>query len=127
MTADKRIASYAIADAVEVILTECTRHYFGGYYHVRIVVHADVPLSSRNFESVPEYEDAVRRLGASAQFSRTLEKMAVPENMIEFERMALVASFDSNVLPYLLRKDFIGSFVRSEYRKSLKSVAPKSR
>jgi hypothetical protein len=122
LSVDEVIKTCNLGDGVTVIIKDCTRHYFGGYYHVRIQVSADVPVSVATCELAADFEDALVRLGHSVTFSRTLEKMAVPEDEIEDVRQQLVAAFDANVLPYLLRDNFTRHFVCSEYHKKLKSV-----
>lgn len=112
-----------LAGGIQATVSDHTRHYFGGYYHVRILVSADVPVSAGAFGDASEFQDAVKRLGNLVCFRRTLEKMAVPDGEIDLVRQHLLASFDTNVLPYLLRDGFADSFVRSEYRKVLKSRA----
>jgi hypothetical protein len=115
------IKTCALGGGLLATVSDLTRHYFGGYYHVCIRVSADVPVSAAAFDDSPGYHDAVKRLGPSVSFSRTLEKMAVPDSEIDAVRQQLLASFDSTMLPYLMRNDFADSFVRSEYRKALKS------
>jgi len=115
------IRTCSLGGGILATVTDRTSHYFGGYYHVRIQVSAVVPVSAAAFPDVSEYQDAVVRLGSSVNFSRTLEKMAVPEQELDSVRQHLLESFDTNVLPYLQRDDFAGSFVRSEYHRSLKS------
>jgi hypothetical protein len=122
LNCEKLIKDCALGGGVTAHVRDCTRHYFGGYYHVRIQVTADVPVTAGSFAVAAEYEDAVVRLGHSVTFKRTLEKMAVPDTELENVRQQLVAAFDANVLPYLQRADFVPSFVRSEYLKKLKSV-----
>lgn len=111
-----------LAGGVTATIRDLTRHYFGGYYHVRLLVSADVPVSAASFDAAGEYEDAAQRLGPLVTFSRTLEKMAVPDGEIANVRQQLLDAFDINVLPYLQRADFAPGFVRSEYGKKLKSV-----
>jgi hypothetical protein len=118
---EKIIKTCILGGGVPATVRDQTRHYYGGYYHVRILVSADVPVLAGAFADESEYQDAVQRLGAFVRFSRTLEKMAVPDSEIEVVRQHLLASFDTNELPYLMRADFAGSFVHSEYRKALKS------
>lgn len=122
MKIDDVIKICPLGGGVSATVKDCTRHYFGGYYHVRILVSADVPVSAGSFVALTDYEDAVIRLGQTVTFSRKLEKMAVPEEEIETVRQQLLAAFDANVLPYLLRETFVPGFVRSEYLKKLKSV-----
>ena len=121
--AENVIRTCTLGGGIPAVLCDRTSHYFGGYYHVRIQVSADVPVSAGAFAGESEYQDAVQRLGPCACFSRTLEKMAVPESGIDAVLQHLLAAFDTNVLPYLLRADFTDSFVRSEYRKALQSRA----
>ena len=121
------IKTFLLGGGVRASVRDYTHHYFGGYYHVRIQVCADVPVTAGAFSDASELQDAVRRLGTFVSFSRTLERMAVPESEIGDVRQHLLASFDINVLPYLMRGDFSGSFVQSEYRKSLKSSPPSQR
>lgn len=120
---EKIIRTCTLGNGLQARLSDQTSHYFGGYYHVRILVRADIPVSVGTFTDAAEYQDAVRRLGSFVSFSRTLEKMAVPDSELDAVRQQLLAAFDTNVLPYLLREDFAGSFVLSEYRKALKSRA----
>lgn len=120
---EKIIRTCELGGGVRAVISDRTCHYFGGYYHVRILVNADVPLAATAFADEAEYRDAVLRLGDSVSFSRTLEKMAVPEGELDVVRQHLLASFDTNLLPYLQRADFADSYVRSEFRKALKSSA----
>ena len=122
MNTEDIIRTCELGGGVVATIRDCTRHYFGGYYHVLIKFTADVPVSDSSFAVAADFEDALVRLGSTVSFIRTLDKMAVPESEINDVRHKLLADFDANVLPYLLRADFVPSFVRSEYRKKLKSV-----
>ena len=119
--AENIIRTCTLGGGVRAVISDHTSHYFGGYYHVRILVSADVPVSVGAFADASEYQDAVQRLGTFVSFCRNLEKMAVPDSEIDMVRQQLLAAFDTNVLPYLLRDDFAGSFVQAEYRKARKS------
>ena len=122
MNTDTVIKACDLGGGIVATIRDCTSHYFGGYYHVRILISADVPVSDTSFDTVIDFEDARVRLGDTVNFSRTLEKMAVPETEIGIVRHKLLADFNVNVLPYLRRIDFASNFVRSEYRKKLTSV-----
>ncbi|BCS54006.1 hypothetical protein [Geobacter sp. SVR] len=121
MTPETVIRTMKLSDGVTAAILDATCHYFGGYYHVRLRVEAEVPLSASWFDSTSDYRDALERLGASVRFERSLEKMAVPENEIEDVRQALLQSFEVNVQPYLSRPDFARRFVLSEHAKAGKS------
>ncbi len=123
MTAENTLREYHLAGGVTALVRDASRHYFGGYYHVRLRVTAEVPLGADWFDSALEYEDALACLGRSVRFSRTLEKMAVPQADIEAVQKALLDSFEANLLTYLSRPDFPRSFVRGEYAKARKPAA----
>ncbi|MDA8429993.1 MAG: hypothetical protein M0T70_12135 [Geobacteraceae bacterium] len=122
MSTGELLKTCVLGGGVVATVKDLTRHYFGGYYHVRILVSADVPVSAASFAAAADYEAAVVRLGQAVNFSRILEKMAVPESEIDDVRQKLMADFDANVLPYLLRDNFAPGFVRSEFRKKIKSL-----
>lgn len=123
MDSEQVIREYDLGGGITARLQDATRHYFGGYYHVRIEVGADVPLLASAFTGPEEYRAALRLLGEQVRFHRVLEKMAVPEAEIAAVRRDLLGAFDSNVLPYLSRPDFPERFMRSEYARCLKSSA----
>lgn len=116
------IKVYQLGGGLRAAVTDATRHYFGGYYHVRIEVSADVPVSVSAFADPAEHREALRLLGGSVRLFRSLEKMAVPAGEIDAVRRHLLESFDATVLPYLLRDDFADSFVQSEYRSARKKA-----
>jgi len=120
MTAESIIKEYQLADGITALIRDISRHYFGGYYHVRLQVTAEVPLCADWFETPLEYENALECLGRSVRFSRVLEKMAVPQAEISAVQTALLDSFEANLLGYLSRPDFPRGFVRGEYAKACK-------
>lgn len=122
MTAEKIIREFDLADGVKAVIHDATRHYFGGYYQVRLQVTADVPLSAPWFGNASEYEEAVRRLGRTVRFCRTLEKMAVPLHEVDEVRNSLLESFETTLISYLSRPDFLRRFVLSEFGKTRKSM-----
>lgn len=123
MDSEQVIREYDLGGGVTARLRDVTRHYFGGYYHVRIEVSADVPLSVSTFADAGEQRAALLLLGEQLRFHRVLEKMAVPESGIEAARQGLLETFAANMLPYLSRPDFPERFMRSEYARCLKSPA----
>lgn len=122
MNVENVIKVCPLTGGITATVVDATRHYFGGYYHVQLLVKAAIPVNVDTCATLADYEDALVRLGHVVTFSRTLEKMAVIEAEIEGVRQQLLSAFETNLLPYLLRDDFVPGFVRSEYRKKLKSV-----
>lgn len=102
-----------------VTLLDQTSHYFGGYYHVKILAYCDVLLKSDYFKDDFEFNTAVGLLGSSVRFERILEKMAVPEPEIESVRNILTQTFHETTKPYLLIPEFAGRFISNEYKKSV--------
>ena len=103
-----------------ITLLDQTRHYFGGYYHVKVLVFCDIPLKPGYFENDAEFSHASEKMGASVRFERILEKMAVPESGIDSIRGQLIQAFHATAVAYLSAPDFAPLFVRSEYRKCVK-------
>lgn len=120
MSSEAVIMECVLADGVTAEIRDASRHYFGGYYHVRLLVTADVALSAAWFGSAEEYGDALGRLGPSVRFNRTLERMAVPLAEVDAVRSTLLDSFETNLRTYLFRPDFPRRFALSEYAKALK-------
>ena len=114
------IESITLDSGIRITLLDQTRHYFGGYFHVKVLAYCDIPLEQSYFENTAEYSDAVKKMGNSVRFERVLEKMAVPESAIESARSQLTQAFHETVGAYLSTPDFPPRYVRSEYRKSVK-------
>ncbi|HXE98606.1 MAG TPA: hypothetical protein VN642_19545 [Dongiaceae bacterium] len=106
--------------ALRITLLDQTRHYFGGYFHVKLLAFCDIPLEESYFEHEAEFRDAVAKLGPSVRFERVLEKMAVPESGIDAVRGQLTQAFHETAGTYLSVPDFAPRFVRSEYLKRIK-------
>ena len=106
-----------------ITLLDQTRHYFGGYFHVKVLAYCDIPLKKSYFENHAEFSDAVGKMGASVRFERVLEKMAVPESGLESVRSQLTQDFHETTRAYLSVPDFVPRFVRSEYQKHVKKIS----
>lgn len=114
------IETITLDSALHITLEDQTRHYFGGYFHVKVLAWCDIPLQQGYFENDVEYNCAVAKMGTFARFERILEKMAVPESEIESVRSQLLQAFHETAKVYLSNADFAPRFVRSEYQKQVK-------
>ena len=114
------IGTITLDSALCITLLDQTRHYFGGYYHVKVLAYCDIPLLRSYFENDAEYSDAIGKMGTSVRFERVLEKMAVPESGIDAIRSQLTQAFHETSRAYLSVPDFAPRFVRSEYQKCVK-------
>lgn len=114
------IETIALDSGLCITLLDQTRHYFGGYFHVKILIYCDIPLVQGYFENDTEYNAALEKMGTSVRFERTLEKMAVPESGIESVRSQLIQDFHETATAYLSVPDFAPRFVRNEYQKCVK-------
>ena len=117
------IQTITLDSALRITLLDQTRHYFGGYYHVKVLAFCDIPLEQSYFESDSDFRDAVGKMGSSVRFERVLEKMAVPEAEIETVRSQLTQAFHETTRTYLSVPDFAPRFVRSEYQKRVKTAS----
>lgn len=117
------IETITLDSALCITLLDQTRHYFGGYYHVKILAYCDIPLEKCYFQNDVEYSDAVGKMGMSVRFERVLEKMAVPESGIESVRSQLTQAFHETTRAYLSVTGFAPRFVQSEYQKCLKKTS----
>ena len=108
-----------------ITLTDQTCHYFGGYYHVKLLAYCDIPLEQSYFKNAEEFSAAVDKLGTAVRFERVLEKMAVPEAEIVLVRNQLTNSFHATSIAYLSLPGFAPGFVRSEYQKFIKKAQQK--
>jgi hypothetical protein len=111
------IETITLDSDLRITLLDQTRHYFGGYFHVKVLAYCDIPLKQCYFENAAEFSDAVAKMGTSARFERVLEKMAVPESGIESVRSQLTQAFHETTKAYLSVPDFAPRFVRNEYQK----------
>lgn len=123
MNPEPPFQTYHLAGGLRATVSDATRHYYGGYFHVSLRVRADIPLLAAWFASPSLYEDACARLGSSIRFYRTLEKMAVPGDEVDRVRQNLLQSFESNLIPYLVRPDFPSRFAVSEYWEVAQNVS----
>lgn len=121
------LETIVLDSSLSITLLDQTRHYFGGYYHVKILVFCDVPVMRSYFEDVTVYNDVVALLGESVRFERTLEKMAVPESGIESVRCQLAQDFRETSRSYLSVPDFAARFVMSEYQKRVQKISKNTR
>ena len=108
--------------ALSITLLDQTRHYFGGYYHVKLLAYCDIPLEQGYFDNTEEFCAAVGALGTTVRFERVLEKMAVPESEIATVRTQLTNAFHETAVTYLSLPGFAPGFVRSQYQKCIKKA-----
>ncbi len=121
----KIITTINLNSGLCITLTDETRHYFGGYYHVKVLAHCIVPISVDYFDDENQYLDALDKLGESVRFERILEKMAVPEQDIAKVRNQLVEAFKDTAISYLSAHDFDRRLFRKEYRICISKSAKK--
>ena len=111
------IETIMLDSALCITLLDQTSHYFGGYYHVKVLAYCDIPLEVSHFKDNAEFSNAVEKMGTTARFERVLEKMAVPESGIVSVRSDLIQAFHETTRTYLSVPDFIPRFVQNEYQK----------
>lgn len=117
------IETITLNSDLTVTLVDQTQHYFGGYYHVKVLAYCDIPLEKSYFADAAEFSLAVELMGMTVRFERLLEKMAVPESEISDVRNALTRCFHATTKKYIAVPDFPLRFVQTEYVKRTKKSA----
>jgi hypothetical protein len=112
-----KIETITLDSALCITLLDQTSHYFGGYFHVKVLAYSDIALEQGYFENSSEFCDAVGKMGTSVRFERVMEKMAVPESDIESVRNQLIQAFYETAKSYLSAPEFAAVFIRREYMK----------
>ena len=113
------IETIMLDSALCITLLDQTSHYFGGYYHVKVLAYCDIPLELSYFKNNAVFSNALEKMGTTIRFERVLEKMAVPESEIESVRSQLIQAFHETTRTYLSVPDFAPRFVQNEYQKCI--------
>lgn len=116
--------SLKVDTKISITTLDQTSHYFGGYFHVKLLVYCDIPIERSYFDLDSEFILAIEKMGSTVRFERVLEKMAVPESEIDSVRVQLLKDFDETAKGYLSILDFAPRFVRNEYSKCIKKSPP---
>lgn len=114
MTDPVAFPSRTLPNGLTVQLSDGTRHYYGGYWHVAIEVRCVVPVEARLFDDPAACEGARQVLGDQQPFVRRLEKMAVRQDLLEQARQELLERFERTLLPFLSNEKFPSRFIASE-------------
>ena len=56
------IETITLSSNLCVTLLDQTCHYFGGYYHVKVLIFCDIPLEQSYFENDAEFQNAVEKM-----------------------------------------------------------------
>ena len=112
----------SLANGLRVIVTDVSRHYYGGYWQVALEVRCLVPLETGCFSDTATAEDARRLLGDAVPFVRKLERMAVRCDEQETARMELLERFDCHLLPFLGNNRFPDRFIQTEFLQRSKKI-----
>lgn len=111
-----------LANGLQVVVTDVSRHYYGGYWQVALEVSCLVPLEFAVFGDAATKADARHLLGEAVPFVRRLERMAVRGDEQDAVRAELLERFDRHLLPFLLNERFPDSFIQTEVQKRSKKT-----
>lgn len=109
-----------LPNGLQVIVSDVSRHYYGGYWQVSLEVSCLVPLEMGQFSDPAAETDARRLLGTVVPFVRHLEKMAVHGDELAAVRQELLERFDRHLLPFLGNQQFPSRFIQTEFQKRCK-------
>ncbi len=111
---------YETSSGLQLELCDVSRHYFGGYWHLRMEARCLVPLSAAGVDDPAQLEEMRRQLGDPVPFVRRLEQMAVPPERLESSRAGLKQRLLGQMLPLLEHPHFAARFLAKEYRQRVK-------
>jgi hypothetical protein len=106
-----------LSNSLNVLVYDTTRRYYEDYHLVRLEIECEIAVNEALFEGLEKLPEALRMLGDSVIYRRTVEKMGVPFVQIESTREDIISSFIVTAVPYLSREDFPRKFVQSELKK----------
>ena len=109
--------NYILPNGLALNVRDVSRHYFGGYWQVAVEARSSVPVTEDSFASASEFAEARTLLGYSVEFSRRLEKMAVPLDEMPAVRDSLLERVRQNLLPLVSSELFQSRFLAAECRR----------
>lgn len=110
-----------LPNGLMVTLTDRTRHYFGGYWLVRLTITCPIPVTEHNLPDSIDLTSARNLLGEQVEFVNDLEKMAVPGDEKEQVISSFVKRFEASLLPFLGSDKFPPNFILKEYTRRSKN------
>lgn len=105
-----------LANGMTVFIDDHTRHYYGGFYMVKLDVVCSVPVPDEVLLV------AGNLLEKSVTYRRSLEQMGVPATDVERVKESLLSHFTIHSLSYLAAQNFPVNFVASELTKARKRL-----
>ncbi|GAM11558.1 hypothetical protein OR1_03874 [Geobacter sp. OR-1] len=80
-------------NTVLVRFIDQTTHYYGGFFHVSVLVVCEVGVIPEHCSAGLNYEETVMLLGPTALFKKRLDRMGVPQEEIESMKTQLIDQF----------------------------------
>lgn len=116
------VKEHPLPNGLTVSFHDQTRCYFGDYYHVKLEIVCNVPITRECFAEEDEFREAQALLGENVAYRRNVEQMGVPSTEIERVRNRLVADFEKHSLPYFAAPAFPRKLVGTELKKMKKKM-----
>jgi len=79
---------------------DMTSHYYGGFYHVAVMVEITFPLSPDFCTEDISYNETLSVLGKEVIYQQKLERMGVRNDLVETVKNELIVGFNSNLKGY---------------------------
>jgi hypothetical protein len=111
------IKKLPLPNGLNITLIDHTRHYFGGFYLVKMEIMCKVPVLARYYEEPGDYNEARTLLGDEIIYSRMEEQMGVPSTEIEGVLNRLMTNFMEHSLHYFSSAQFPAKMVHAELNK----------
>jgi hypothetical protein len=114
------IRELSLPNGLTVSFYDCTRHYFGDFYLVKMEIQCKVPVIPGYFEDRDAFDEARMLLGDAVVYKRTEEQMGVPSTEIERVLQRFITNFMEHSLSYFAADRFPEKLVRAELYKCAK-------
>lgn len=120
MSEDSAQNVHQLTNGLRLELIDTSRHYFGGYWRLRIEARCLVPLSAAGCDDPTRLEEMCRQLGDPVLFVRSVEQMAVPPERIASTLILLRQRLLEQTVRLLEHPDFAARFLANEYQQRIK-------
>jgi len=96
---------------------DMTTHYYGGFFHVAVLVEITFPLSANYCCEGTNYIDTLSVLGEEVRCHQKLERMGVRNDLVEAVKYELIEGFTTNLKEYFSDPAFPGRVVAFQLKK----------
>jgi hypothetical protein len=118
----KPIRQIRLANGLTVLFHDQSRRYFGDYHQAKVEITCRFPVLEEYFSGKKEMKDAVKTLGDSVIFRRSVEQMGVSSADLLNALESIMDNFCNHTLHYMSSPTFPRKMVQLELAKARRTV-----